>query len=347
MFAETRGSGTQYFTFKIYEKYRGALADRPITLNATFRTPEQADQNAMRDFIDYGAPLELGQNLTTIDADLPGGLAGTLTGAIRILPLGSLSDSQSRTMRMRIVDAADGSAHEVKLHVQPATAGLDGRNLRGMADDEGGAFSVELRYKDDDSSQTFQFIPHDLSGKVANRVASGLHFLSKLRSGNTFEIAQEFGPYTGEPQPIPRDLTALVDDKVLELIDSIVVLQTLTSNQLTVPDLSTLTLQQGEEIVVAAKVSLGEEVVVHFNKLEFTPNGSPVPEGENAMFITQDLDVKVGELSISVGPIGFHFERVKIELEADAENPDGIIVARPIDTPKMKAVARLLPATAE
>lgn len=346
VFAETRGSGRQYFTFRVYEKYRGALADRPITLNAMFRTPEQADRDAMRDFIDYGAPLELGQDLATIDADLPGGLAGSTTGAVRILPLSSTTGSQPRPLRMRVIDVADDSEHEIVILMQPATAGLDGRNLRGVAEHEGGAFSVELRFTNEDGSQNFQFKPNELSGKIAGRVAPGLRFLSKLRAGNKFQLAPEFGPYTGEPFTISRDLTALVDNRVLELVESVAALQSLTQEQLILPDLSQLTVHQGEEIVVAAKVLSGGEVPVFFSELQFTSNGSAVPEGETAMFMTRYLDVTIGDVALSVGPVGFHFERVQLSLE-EAETSTGTITVRPVDTPKIKAVARMLPAASE
>lgn len=343
VFAETRGVDDQYFTFKIYEKYRGALADRPITLNATFRTPELGDQNALRDFIAYGAPLELGPDLATIQGDLPGGLAGHLRGAIRVLQLPS-SSKASRIVRMRAVDVATSAEAVIKVRMPPATSGIDGKNLRAVATEEGESFTVENRFTDEDSSWRFTFDPLPLSGKSAGRVLPGLKFLHTLREGNTLQVGPEFGPYLGDPMTIPNDLSALVDERVVELVESIDYLQGLTSVQLEIPNLDELSKQAGEDIVIAAKLLQGETVTTYVSEFEVVPNGSPVPDSESAIFIARDMNVAVGAAPISVGVVGFHSERVIIALESDESHPDGVIRVRAVGGGKIKGTLRVMPA---
>lgn len=329
IFAETRGKNGQYFTFRIFEKYRGALNDRPITLKGNFRAPDEQTREAVRDFFDFGVPLNLDNDFASMEADLPGGLDGSQkTGALQILQPETPPESH-RIIRMRSVGPDGGDEKVVRLRMPPATSGVWGQNLRSVAKEEGGAFTVEHRYFGETDILKLNFLPEPISGRQPNKILAGLYFLKSLNTTRSVQLGAEFGPFMGNPMPISKDLTSLVDDNVLELVESIAYLQEHTTSQLTVPNLRELSMNAGECIVMGAKLLRDETVVAYVGELAVTPNESPVPEGEGAMFTVVDHDVTVNDVVIPIGPVAFHAERVNIIALKDTDGVIEHIVVRP------------------
>lgn len=329
VFAGTQGKDGQYFTFRIFEKYNGALYDRPITLRGNFDLPDERTREAVRDFLEFGAPLELDEGLTTIEADLPGGLDGSpRTAAVRIWQPGTSSESD-HVGRIRSVGPDGRDEKVVRLRMPFATSGVSGQNLRTVAVEEGGAFTVEYRYFGETDILKLTFLPEPLSGRQPSKVLSGLYFLKSLNATRSVQLGAEFGPFIGNLMPVSKDLTHLVEDNILELVESIAYLQEHTTSQLAIPNLHELSKDAGERIVVGARLLRGEAVIVYVDELTVAPNGSPVTEGESEMFTVINYEVTVNDAVIPIGPVAFHAERVNVITVKDTDSAVERIVVRP------------------
>jgi hypothetical protein len=342
IFVEARGTGDQYVTIRVYEKYRGALNDRPITLNGTFHTPDDETRRAVRDFFEFGAPLVLEDGFATLEADLPGGLDGSrMSGAIRIVKPDPAPEDL-RVMRIRTIDAASSDEQVARLAMRPATTGVDRKNLLSSATElSGGTFTVEHRYTGDSDMMKLTFALNDLSGRKPERVLPGLKFLRSLTPGRFYQLGQEFGPFMGRPIPIEKDISHLVSDNVLELVEAIAHLQSRTAEQLTIPDLETLSKDAGDQIVAASSLLRGDAVDVSIPEINVTPNGSPIGEGDHALLLTVNHEVSVNDVVIPIGMVAFHAPAARIAAVRDADGAVQSVRATAIDEGPLRGTLRL------
>jgi hypothetical protein len=299
-------------------------------VNANLIAPDDQTRTIIEDFLEFGAPLELPYGLAIIDFDLPGGLGGTETVALRLTP-SERDQLLSRVIRLRALDPDHHEISTVRVRTNPVTTGLHGSNLRTTGEADGGAFGFEIRFQDASNQLTVSFTPRDMTGQTPATVLPELRFLDSLKSPNSIQLAPEHGPFIGQPIPVPETFAQLVDKSTLLLVESITAIQETTTTQLRIPDLTELTKGQWEKIVTAAHLLQGEKISVTVPTIEFTSNGTPPPMGDVALFTTAEFSVEIGGAIIPIGLVGFHADRVRITVADNTGQSPELLIVHPVD----------------
>jgi hypothetical protein len=142
-------AGSCWLTFKISQRYDTALLDRPIPIlfTASFSEDSRA-ANAVLDFHEYGAPLDLSVSdgaSFSITVDLPGGLGALLpsesVGRVSFLP----TPAPTRPGRMQLLDADGNELAVVSLDMQPVVTNSDTSGAFMAARERYGVFAAEFR----------------------------------------------------------------------------------------------------------------------------------------------------------------------------------------------------------
>ncbi|MFP5022519.1 hypothetical protein [Pseudonocardia phyllosphaerae] len=326
-FASVIGTGDCYVTVRVIEKYTGSLDDRPINGQGALHTPDEESRKAVRDFFEFGAPLQL--DSATLSVDLPGGLDGSeRTGPISIYPRQS-SEQDKVILRFRIETDTE-ELETVQVQVDPYTTGLDGRNWRTIATEwPAETFSVEQRFTEETRIMKLDFAIGELTGKNPDEVLPGLRFIRSLTPGRVIRAGRKFGPMTDIRYPVGTDLSHLVPGPLLDLIESISTIQSVTSEQLTVPDLDQLTTREAVDIDIAARLIRGEEVAVSTPEIKVESNGSPMSDGNFAVYFVNEHRVLVGRTEVSIGNVGFHADAVSATVDRTADGTPVRSILRP------------------
>lgn len=266
-------------TFRIHARCAEAGEERPVPMNLKFRVPSDGPEaEAIRGFNDFGAPLTVedpdGDKIEW-SIDLPGGLGGAFRDGRLSLGPARTDGAEPYRLRLQILTEAGEEISTCVLRMEPVTTGPSGSGVRAIGLEEHGVFGLEMRTDLVAQRINLTLTGHDLTGKHPTDVLPGLRVAASFHPPNTMRFELPYGPITHPADPVPAAID-LGLGPVLRVVESLAVIQDHTVEQVTIPDLTTVTLSSVGELVRLARLLQEGSVVVEWNHLDL---GLQVPEG--------------------------------------------------------------------
>jgi len=294
---QTAPDGT-CLTFRIYERFAEAVNERPIPIKLQFQfEPGSAEQQAFDEWRKYGKPLKIP---ASIDADLPGGLGGSLgLGTASISAAGGGTQTENR---WRIV-SPDGEALADLRFTLTSTTGLDSTGVWIQGSDPSGMMMIEGTIDATNLSGQFSFALSDATGREAVEVAPALTFAANLSHPNRLQVAAKYGPFS--------DFHDIAEDEgplplfVARYVAALASLQPYVATPITVPDLATVTGHEAQTVMRAAILVSGQTIVGTWERIEFSIDTEvPVdPAGHCQLAVMDALTAVVGADTLTIGAI--------------------------------------------
>jgi hypothetical protein len=174
---------------------------------------------------------------------------------------------------------------------------------------------------------------HDLTGKHPSDVLPGLRVAASFHPPNKMRFASPYGPITHPADPVPGAID-LGLGPVLRVVESLAVIQDHTVEQITIPDLTTVTRSSAGELVRLAHLLQEGSVVVQWNHLDLRlevpeemdavpveAGGPPKPES-----IQLPCALRLGDHEIVLGSLRHELESARVESVTPMEN--GVVRVR-------------------
>jgi hypothetical protein len=318
-------------TFRIYARFVEADQERPVPIDMKLRVPSDGPEaEAIRGFNDFGAPVTVedpdGDKIEW-SIDLPGGLGGAFRGGRLSLGPARTDGAEPYRLRLQILTETDEEISTCVLRMEPVTTGLSGSGVRAVGTEEHGVFGLEMRTDLVAQRVNLTLTGHDLTGKHPSDVLPGLRVAASFHPPNKMRFASPYGPITHPADPVPGAID-LGLGPVLRVVESLAVIQDHTVEQITIPDLTTVTRSSAGELVRLAHLLQEGSVVVQWNHLDLRlevpeemdavpveAGGPPKPES-----IQLPCALRLGDHQIVLGSLRHELESARVESVTPMEN---------------------------
>lgn len=246
----------QWISIKVYERFAEALNVRPITLQVKFHAaPDTPLRDDLDQFHKYGRPFTAPHGTVDVEADLPGGLGGTLTrGAMAIKAV--RNDAQVHQLRFALTDDTDDVIAEIRINITDQSRSPDQQGLWATGTDDGQTIRYESSARVDERTMNVNFKALPIPGRPPEEVAHGLRFLSLLPRAAGIAVAPPRGPIKKsmiepwEERVFTGDEAASDEFKVLaDLADALTVIQRHTTTQILMPDTDKIPMSDALELI--------------------------------------------------------------------------------------------------
>lgn len=300
----------------VIARYNEAVNDRPIIINTTLRPEDPAQQEHLRDFIEYGKPVR--GMPASLDADLPGGfsVSDSATGTVTILP--TREQAATRHYEVIVTDDEGAELSRLTLAMQAPTHGIDGQRFAWEGRDASGVVTFGVEH---DSTTTITNIwtsAGDITGTHPAEAVRALAALSTMIAGVTLDLALRDGPTILRLEDIPESLVdAAAVDLRLSVCRSLAELQRHVPVPIVVPEAATVTNRDVKDWHEAASLLRGETVSRAWTSLGMTHTGKSTMQLPGRIRITQDLTVSIGGRPWVVGLV----DRVAVAARWEPESP--------------------------
>lgn len=225
--------------------------------------------------------------------------------------------------RYRII-APDGATLAELRFSLTTTTGLDRAGAWIQSQDTSGIVSIEGQLDAADQSGKLSFSCDDPAGRDAAEVTAAFEFLANLSHPNRLQVAEKYGPFH-DFQEIP-EAEAPFPLFVARYISALATLQAHTSQSVAVPDLTTVTADDAQTVLCAAKLLDGQTIVGTWKAMEFDTDDAVAfdPEGHYQLATIEPLTAVIGATALTPGAVQNTLMSVKL-----AEIGDGRIRAEP------------------
>ena len=255
----------------VYPRSPLALMLDPIVIDVQVivSDPESPLATDLADFSRYGKPFSAPLGTANIQARLPGGMGGPMTGAaIRLL---DVAEGEERRVRLVLGNEARDVLAQVNVLLSRPTAGLDGAGFYAKGREENGAFEIELKGRLDDRTLNFAVTRLPVDGRVAVEIDDGVQFFQRMRSAHAFALLPHVvGPIPETAwTPMPdgslggsthEDVESTL---IADLIHALSLLQTRVTFPVKVPDLAEVSVRNAREIIGLSRLIGGSVVALH------------------------------------------------------------------------------------
>jgi hypothetical protein len=253
-----RYDGDRWVTFKIFARFREALAERPVPGNLEIRAEPGSDlHHDLELFHRYGRPLNIPSGAATFSMDLPGGLGGGPFLVERMLIGPAASNAATRELRLSILDAIGTVLAETLVQMEPATTGMSGQGYRVFGVEANHAFTIEMLIDPEPGRLRMAFDIGDVAGQRPALLVEGLRFLTHFRSPNRLQVRPAYGP----GQATPADISVTDDNRwvaeLLAVAEALATIQEHTTTRIGMPDPDTFDVARAAEVKDAATLLRG------------------------------------------------------------------------------------------
>nr|WP_079082986.1 restriction endonuclease [Streptomyces antibioticus] len=316
----------------IKARFDDAVNVRPIPMTLRFNVePGSPSADALREHLDYGADLELGDGQVEFSVDLPGGLGvEDAQGNVRIVSLATES-AAGEDVLLEVL-APDGQVvASTTLVVRSRVAGQTGKGGLLFGTEINGVFKATWRL-DFSSTQTRLSIhtSGDYAGMRLEDLLNGVSFLSEFHTPNRFRIRNPYSDSTPEADAIVVEKEPVVD-ALLQVVRSLLTIQEAARVQIRFPGMQALTRESVSEWNRAAALLRGERV-----PLPWTSMALPMPRDKHdeflanlpgALLLRQAMTVSILGRELQLGNQQLYCAGVTAQLNADgAPMVDGEII---------------------
>lgn len=244
---------------RVYPRFAEALKFRPVTVHAEFRVePGSLLANDLAAFEKFGRPFEAPEGSVTMKADLPGGLGGEFTGgALKIFQ----PDDETRPVRLRLGDEDQNLLAEVEMELRPAMTGHDQTGYFVQGVESADVFEVEILGDATDQTMNMNFRGHDLTGKTAVDVLSGVQFMARFGEAAYVGIAPKYGNQKTSWTQVGKIKAASGERSLYaDYVEGLTLVQDLAPFPIRLRNDAETTLREAREVVRLAQLLRGETV---------------------------------------------------------------------------------------
>lgn len=332
----------RYVTFYVFARCMASLEERPIPLNINIsRNINPEFDKKFEEFAKFGTDLDIPEGVASITHDLPGGLSeGTIEFVGRIAAIAN-SKSPREKMRLQVIDSDGDVLAETLAEFDPSTSGPTRKGLRRVGYEVNGVFEYEQRFDEEKQEVTFMLRHKRLDGKAPADLLSGLNFIKHLHEGNTLRLCPPFGPTVNCPTQrldgFPHPDSDI--DVTINFMSALIKLQEVTTTQIIVPDLDTITRKKVAEVISAAELISGnvkssewEAITMHLR-----PEIEEVPIDPISIVGFFPLIVTLGEEELHLGYKEVTYPSAILDPETMKEHDDhkDVTIAPLGDTPAL------------
>jgi hypothetical protein len=318
-------------TFKIYAKYAEAPKDRPVPITVRLAFPSaSAETEALQAFHDFGAPATVEDpegNQIEWNAELPGGLGGIFRGGRFTFGPARTDDAEPYRIRLQILDPDGQEISTCGLQMEPVTTGISGVGVRANGVEDHGVFRLELRTNLVNQRVNMTLTTIDLAGKHPDDVLPGLRVVVAMHPPNKWRFAEPHGPMNDPAATIPGAVDVSLGPALM-LIEALAVIQRHTAEQITIPDLTSVTQHEAGELVRLAFLLREGSVEVRWTPFDLGLPDAPAPAGNppQSMSIERPCTVRLGGREIVLGTVRYELMSAQIESVTPVE--DGFVRVR-------------------
>lgn len=334
-------------TILIFPRYAEALADRPITGNFVLAVDGNGAPTdaAAASFMEFGVAGEFAVKHLT--ADLPGGLSENVTDAVVRVGAATSETAAPYELRFVAVDDQGGQLGEALCVMEPATIGV-GPNpgIRVSGTSSSGLFDIQLPLRPDEKTHSIGTTINGFAGREPAAIQSDVWFLHSLASAAALRVGRRYGPTTSAGVPVDETFPALVNERLVRLIDDLAVIQREAVGDLKLPELDDIDSETSRNIRIAAILLRGGGVRTTYERQSFIlpkdkaevvrePLGQP-------LLVEIDGDWRADILGhrLVVEPIAMRLPSAILSLDPDR---DGAFVAVPTQFSNEMLIRKLPP----
>lgn len=251
----------QWISIEVFERFAEALNVRPISLQVKFHAEDHPGlQEDLEQFHKYGRPFAAPAGTVDVEADLPGGLGGSLGRGAMIVATTN-SEMPGHRVRFAVTDADDGVLAEIRITIDGQSRSPDQQGLWATGTDDGQSIRYESTARLDERTLTVNFKALRVAGLPPDEVEPGLRFLSLLPDAAGIAVAPPRGPIKPsmiepwEQREASGDKEAADDFKILaDLAHALAVIQRHTTTQILMPDVDKMLVSDALEFVRMARL---------------------------------------------------------------------------------------------
>jgi hypothetical protein len=320
-------------TFRIYALLNVDEAEQerpaPGTMQFSF-ADDSLEAEALRGHYDFGAPATVedpdGDKIEW-SVDLPGGLGGTFLGGRFTLGPARTCDAERYRIRIQILDPDGQQISVCGLQMEPVTTGISGVGVRANGVEEHNAFRLEIRINTVTQVVNLIMATDDLTGRYPVDVLPGLRVAAAFHPPNLVRFAAPYGPMTGPADPIPGPID-LDLGRVLPFVEALAVIQDHTSEQITIPNLTTVTRGDAGGLARVAHLLREGSAKVRWTPFDLRLPKAPAAAGDRPgpMSIERPCTVHLNGREIALGTVRYELASAQIESVTPME--DGVVRVR-------------------
>jgi hypothetical protein len=291
---------------------------------------DSPEAEALHAHYNFGAPATVedpdGDKIEW-SVDLPGGLGGTFQGGRFTLGPARADDAEPYRFRIQILDPDGQQISVCGLQMEPVTTGISGVGVRANGVEEHNAFRLEIRINTVTQVANFTMATDDLTGRHPVGVLPGLRVAAAFHPPNRVRFAAPYGPMTGPADPIPGPID-LDLGRVLPLVEALAAIQDHTSEQITIPDLTTVTRGDAGGLVRVAHLLREGSARVKWTPFDLGLPEAPAAAGDppRPMSIERPCTVHLNGREIVLGTVRYELASAQIESVTPMEG--GVVLVR-------------------
>jgi hypothetical protein len=327
-----RQQGDAWVTFKVYARMREAVHERPVPITLQIKAPPDSETaRKLEDFDTYGTPTSIsngGEVAVRGSIDLPGGLATSLdSGTVHLGPSWS-DDAVPYDLRLQVLDETGACLASVIFRMAPVTVGPSRQGVRAVGTEQHGALNIEITTNLVTQKVNVALRVNDLTGLRPVEVLPGLRAAVALGPPNRLRFAAPYGPADHPAMPIPTDARIEMGG-ALRVIEALATIQDYTTEQLSIPDLTQMSGDEGVELVhIARLLRLGSYEATWTRLAEAVPSDTLDPQADldtaSPVIAIRPLIAKIGDTEVMLG-----YRRARLasaRIGALTPRPDGTIL---------------------
>jgi hypothetical protein len=209
--------------------------------------------------------------------------------------------------------------------MEPVTTGISGAGIRANGKEEYGVFRLELRTDFVAQQGQLTLTSCDLTGKHPADVLPGLRVAAAFHVPNGVRFAPPYGPITGPADPLPGSID-LGLRQVLPVIEALAVIQDHTTEQIMIPDLTTVSWNTASELIRLAHLMQKGSVAVEWNEFdveipEGTLDGTVTMSGPTApLSFQRPCVLRLDGRDIELGSVQYDMASARVESATSTED---------------------------
>lgn len=203
---------------------------------------------------------------------------------------------------------------------------------RGVSD--ANTCDIEIPMRPQDGTVTLRFKINPLTGRDPAAIASELWFLNSLSHAAEIRVGNRFGPLADGGIPVPDGQPAIIDERLLHLVDDMALVQREVAGGLRLPDMEDgIGSADVKSIRIAATLLRGGRVRTNYTEQEFTLPEVDRDRLRDNVGVPMMIEIvgawhtEILGCNVTIQPIDMGLRSAVIELDEERE----VFVARPAE----------------
>ncbi|MFF4985686.1 hypothetical protein ACFY19_00780 [Streptosporangium saharense] len=286
-----------YLVMRLMARAVESFRLRPITGSFSLQVPvDSAEQQAVEEFLQYGAPFADIDGVITHTSGPPGLPSESGPGQLSFIVHAGVAGDRP-DLEIRLI-AADGAVlHTLDLVGVRASRGVDGPGIWLAGHDPSGLLQLHFLVNADDHDIFRLHVDlDDLAGKTPVDVLPAMRLLTDFVPDNTVLLAVRGGPaYAPRWQPEKSELVVHARRQV-RILEALQIIQTHSYQRIVIPEQDHTSNEELRQLAHLARLLRGSQLEATWTYADFLipTNASPPAEDEFPVAIMHKLHAQVG-----------------------------------------------------